>query len=417
MNPAHTINRPAWPAHDAVVRPWRQRQRGGTRADRIFAEVVAYVPPTIADLPVAAPPELVLLGEEALVAAARSDARGRGRSAALGRFMVRSESVASSKIERITPDSVALARALAGQGKSAPARSVVAAMEAIHGLLLRAGSSGRITRDDVLDAHAALMREDSDPGDRAWAGRFRAEQNWLGGSDHSPRDAVFVPPPPDLVPDLMSDLIRFANRDDVPVLIQAAIVHAQFESIHPFTDGNGRIGRALIGALLQRRGVTLHATLPVACALGAMRPRYFEALAAYRRGEIDALVRILGVAITVAADEAGVSFLRLWALPGRWRRVLGVPAESAEDRILEFLHDRTTLMLSDLVTHTGAPADTLAGVTDALETAGILREVTGRLRERIWVVADVVDELDDLERRIHARLASGAAAVPTPSGV
>ena len=81
---------------------------------------------------------------------------------------------------------------------------------------------------------------------------LRTVQNWIGGSDYSPRDALYVPPPPDTVHAYMNDLTEFANRTDIPVLIQAAIAHAQFESIHPFTDGNGRIGRALINTIFRR---------------------------------------------------------------------------------------------------------------------------------------------------------------------
>lgn len=412
MHSQKTTTPTAWPAHETVVRPWRQRQRGGTRADRVFSEVIAHVPPLIAERTVIPTPETVFAGERALVAAARSDARSRGRSAALGRFMVRCESVASSKIERIAPSTESLARAMAGQNASTEALSVVAAMEAIHTLLLRAGRSGRIALADIIDAHAALMRRDADLGDRAWAGRFRAEQNWLGGSDYSPRGAVYVPPPPDFVPELMEDLIRFVNRDDVPVLAQAAIAHAQFESIHPFTDGNGRIGRALIGALLQRRGVTLHATLPVASGLGALRAGYFDALTAYRRGETDPLTHIIVAAITVAADEAGETFSRLAALPARWRGVIDARPDTPGGRICDYVCDQTTLMISDLEALTGVHAGTRDAVVEALERAGILREVGGRRGERIWVVTDVIDELNDLESRIHAALSAGGPAYP-----
>ena len=95
-----------------------------------------------------------------------------------------------------------------------------------------------------------------DPGEVRYAGRIRDMQNWIGGSDYSPRDALYVPPPPETVEGYLDDLIRFANRNDLPVLSQAAVAHAQFESVHPFTDGNGRIGRALINAILRRRGAT-----------------------------------------------------------------------------------------------------------------------------------------------------------------
>ena len=108
------------------------------------------------------------------------------------------------------------------------------------------------------------MRDD--PGESAYAGRLRDMQNWIGGSDHSPRGALYVPPPPETVADYLADLLDYANRDDVPTLVQAAIAHAQFESIHPFTDGNGRIGRALINTVLRRRGATTRVVIPLASA-------------------------------------------------------------------------------------------------------------------------------------------------------
>ena len=114
-----------------------------------------------------------------------------------------------------------------------------------------------------------------DPQERAYAGRPREMQNWIEGSDHSPRNATYVPPPPRTVDDYMDDLLAFANRTDIGVLAQAAIAHAQFESIHPFTDGNGRIGRALINTILRKRGATRRVVVPLASAIVARRESYF----------------------------------------------------------------------------------------------------------------------------------------------
>ncbi|MEZ5380500.1 MAG: Fic family protein [Microthrixaceae bacterium] len=117
-------------------------------------------------------------------------------------------------------------------------------------------------------------------------------QNWIGGSDYTPRGAVYVPPPPETVANYMADLVEFVGRDDMPALLQAALAHAQFESIHPFTDGNGRIGRALINAVLRRRGSTTEVVVPVASGLVAHRDRYFGALTSYRGGDIAPLISL-----------------------------------------------------------------------------------------------------------------------------
>jgi len=98
---------------------------------------------------------------------------------------------------------------------------------------------------------------------------IRSEQNWIGGAASSPRDAEFVPPPPELVPDLLDDLCAFCNREDVPASVQAGIAHAQFETIHPFADGNGRVGRALIHVVLRRRALAPRYVPPVSLVLAA----------------------------------------------------------------------------------------------------------------------------------------------------
>lgn len=97
----------------------------------------------------------------------------------------------------------------------------------------------------------------------AHAGKLRTIQNWIGGSAYTPKGAAFVPPPPDRVPELMKNLVTFSNQDDLPAVAQAAIAHAQFETIHPFADGNGKTGRALTHLILRRRNLTPRIMAPV----------------------------------------------------------------------------------------------------------------------------------------------------------
>jgi len=116
----------------------------------------------------------------------------------------------------------------------------------------------------LLDFHQRLLA-----GTRldAHAGAIRQEQNWIGGSSYNPCSAAFVPPPPEYVPDLLDDLCQFCNSDDIPAVAQAAIAHAQFDTIHPFVDGNGRTGRALIHLVLRRRGLATRVLPPVSLVL------------------------------------------------------------------------------------------------------------------------------------------------------
>jgi Fic family protein len=98
-------------------------------------------------------------------------------------------------------------------------------------------------------------------------------QSWIGGGV-TPRLAQFIPPPPDDVPDLLDDLVSFTNRDDLSAITQAAIAHVQFETIHPFADGNGRVGRCLIHVILRRRGLSRRVMPPISVALAANTGRY-----------------------------------------------------------------------------------------------------------------------------------------------
>ena len=143
--------------------------------------------------------------------------------------------------------------------------------------------------DDLLAIHATLMAGD----ERARPGRLREEQNWIGGRLGNPSDAAFVPPPEDLVGPLLEDLVAFIARDDLPAVAQAAIAHAQFETIHPFIDGNGRVGRALIHVILRRRGAATRFVPPVSIVLAARPAAYVDGLTAFREGPCRRLGRLL----------------------------------------------------------------------------------------------------------------------------
>ncbi|KQP71011.1 hypothetical protein ASF40_04100 [Microbacterium sp. Leaf288] len=388
------------------MRDWRQSIRGGSREDRMLRSVAVSIPPRIAHLTYTPGPELTAAAERALVEVATTDAEARAQSRALGRFMLRTESVASSKIERISATAADYARALAGSRANSSATSMVAASAALHRLVDRAGDAGTITVEDLLAAHRTLMADDS--AEAHYAGRLRDVQNWIGGSDHSPRNALYVPPPPDLVAPLLDDLIEWADRDDVPVFAQVAIAHAQFESIHPFTDGNGRVGRALVSAILRRRGVTKTAVMPLASGLLAVRDDYFSSLTAYREGDPTTIIAIMVRAAVAAATESRTSSDALRELPAEWRSLVDATDGSATDRLLTALLDDPVMSGEDAITALGSTPATAYAALDRLTDAGVITEITGRKRDRVWAANDVIGELDDLDRRIQRRMLAPA---------
>lgn len=368
----------------------------------MLTSVEASIPPMIAQLDFIPPTSTTVEAERALLAVAQADTDAEGHSAALSRFMIRSESVASSKIERITATATDYAKALAGHRSNESATSMVAASVALHDLVASVGERGTFILEDLIAAHRALMKDD--PTEGRYAGRFRDMQNWIGGSDHSPRDALYVPPAPERVADLMDDLIIYLNRDDIPVMLQAAIGHAQFESIHAFTDGNGRIGRALVSAVLRRRGVTRNAVVPLASGLLARRDDYFEALDEYRRGAPAPLADLFARSARAAGACSRVTIERIKALPAVWTAELRPRAGSAAAALITAFYDHPVMTTAEIEGYAGGSPQQAYRAIDKLAAAGFIEELTGRKRDRVWAASELLAELDDLDRRIQAAM-------------
>lgn len=372
----------------------------------MLRHVDASVPPRIAELTYTPAQDVAALIERAVVEIVSTDSDARGNSHALGRFLLRTESAASSKIEHVSASVDDYARALAGSRANASATSMVAASAALLRMVERAGENGSIGLDDLLSAHQDLMA--SDASEAHYAGRFRDMQNWIGGSDHSPRGALFVPPPPELVPQLIEDLLAWVSRDDMPTLIQAAIAHAQFESIHPFTDGNGRIGRALISAVIRRRGVARDIVIPLASGLLAVRDEYFSALTAYRAGQVAPITQIIARSARIAAIESRASMDELSALPSEWKRLLPGRTSPVAERILDSFLDNPVMSAEEIVAASGSLTSASYSAIDRLTGAGIITEITGRKRDRVWAATDALGELEELDRRIQAAMTADA---------
>lgn len=396
----------AWPAATHEARRWHtnpdQRGPSGNRpgqADRLLTEIMVEIPATIAGLTPPLSRDAHAELEHAVAAIARIESRA-DHLAGLGELLVRSEAVASSRIERVYASLDDLARASVGADAAAGARSTIAASRALTALAASC-DQGPLTHTALLAAHHTLL--DGDLLEGQYAGVYRPVQNWIGGSDFSPRGAVHVPPPPDLVQPLMDDLIAFAARTDLPVVAHAAIVHGQFEAIHPFTDGNGRIGRALIGAVYRYRGLTATTTVPVAAAMLADTDVYFAKLATYRAGDSEPLVRYVAHCTIAAAEAALVTADRLAELPSAWHGQITARRGSAARRLVDALLTAPVLDIAGAERVTGASRPRAYDALDHLTAAGVLSEITGAARSRVWVAHDVMDALTDLEERIGLR--------------
>jgi Fic family protein len=231
----------------------------------------AVVAPEIAELAHLLPGEVLALAEDASNAIARFDAEVGTEPAPFASVLLRSESASSSMIENLTSGAKSIALAELGSDEKTNATAIVGNVAAMRAAL---DLADHLDEGAILAMHRALL-ERTEP---ATAGKWRDEQVWIGGSTYGPHTADYIAPHPDRIPAAIADLVRFTQRHDIPVLVHAAIAHAQFETTHPFPDGNGRTGRALIHAMLRAKGLTRKVTVPVSAGLLSEPRHYFDTL-------------------------------------------------------------------------------------------------------------------------------------------
>lgn len=363
-----------------------------------ISEYTASIPPSIASLSLTVSEATARACRDAAVEIALLERSFAGQVAILEPFLLRTEAIASSRIEEELTTVDQLARAEAGIPASRSARTVKGAIDAISRLADHAQDG--ITLERLLAAHVPLMA--GDPLERGSAGRLRTVQDWIGGSNRSPRGAIHVPPAPARIPDLMTDLLAFTARTDLDPVVQAALAHAQFESIHPFNDGNGRLGRALINALWRFRGLTTATAVPVASAMVADRETYFDHVNRYRSGVVEPFVVYLADCAVRSSREAAISASRLLELPALWRRDLSLRSDSTAYALLEHLPRHPIIDADDVARLTGASTARVYRALSTLEAAGVLRRLTESRRNLTWAAGEVLDEADVMLDRLRA---------------
>ena len=224
------------------------------------------------------------LADEAALELSRFDAEQGPRIASFAPVLLRSEAASSSQIENLTASAQAIFSAELGVRRSRNALEIAANTRALQAAL---GLAEDMNTESIRGMHEVLMKDQP----RHTPGRWREEPVWIGARSDSPVGADYVEPFHERVPELMEDLASFIAMDRSPALISVAVAHAQFETIHPFTDGNGRTGRALAQAMLRHRGVTRNVAVPVSAGLLADVKGYHAALDAYRSGDLEPIVR------------------------------------------------------------------------------------------------------------------------------
>jgi len=257
----------------------------------------------------------------------------------------------------------------------------------------------RLDESAVIAMHAALIAKVQPE----IAGRWRDAQVWIGGDTFGPHGAEFVPPHQDHVPGLMSDVVQFARRTDLPLLPQAAIAHAQFETIHPFPDGNGRTGRAFVHAMLRRHGLTRNVTVPVSAGLLTNTSSYFEALTAYRDGQPAPIVERFATAAFAAVANGRQLVSELRAIRSLWDDAISTRRGAAAWQLADVLVRQPVIDAATAARELDVTPQNAQRAIAALVAAGVLDEFTGFARNRMWQAREVLDALDDFAARAGRR--------------
>lgn len=401
---------------------------GLPRKDRRSCVYDAYIPDRLFGRPLTLDADVAadVADAERAIAALDTTASALVDTEALARLLLRAESVASSKIEGLEVGGrrlmrAAAARELGEEPADVTAAEVLGNIAGMSWAVQSIAEAGTIALDHLLEVHRHLLS-----GTRlgAHAGEIRTEQNWIGGSDYNPCSAAFVPPPPELVSELLDDLIAFCNDDDLPAVAQAALAHAQFETIHPFIDGNGRTGRTLIHLVLRRRGLATRVIVPVSLILATWSRSYVEGLTGTRyRGSAtspeahagcNGWIALFASACRRAVADAAAFEHRVKELESRWREQLGaVRTNSSVDLLLRALPGAPILTVNGAADLLGRSFEATNNAIQRLVDAGILQQMKVGRRNRAFEAPDVITVFTDLERQLASPEGDTLVSPPT----
>lgn len=415
------------------TRVWQgSHDLGIDRRFRRNLEYAAYVPDPLVGRPILLPPEVAEgLGEaERRVRELNEDEPAVASLEAVARLLLRAEAVASSKIEGYEVGARRLLRAEAGHAISSSrderrdltAETVLGNIEAMRIAVGELTELPELGLDDLLKLHEALMRHTPTPEQ---GGKIRTTQNWIGRTDFGPYDADYVPPPPEYVVELLRDLVAYMNADDHPALLQAAMAHAQFEAIHPFGDGNGRVGRALIHTVLRRRGLARRFVPPISVMFKTYSRDYVRGLTAtHYLGEPDGKSAIEGTAEWLKVFTAAVSRAvtdarnfgrKIDALESDWRRQAApIRRGSAADLLVSAMVSAPVVTVATAARLINRSEVATNAAVEQLVSAGVLVPMRDVKRNRAFEAKGFVELVTLFEREMAS--AAGDTRKEPPAG-
>lgn len=379
-----------WPPIGSETLPWRRdpdeiAQIPKSRRRKILSEYEAALPLLISQRDVEIPRDLSLHLEELSAQLARFDAETKGQGFNLPALLLRSESSSSSQIEHLT--SSVRNVALAELSPSAPRNARIIAGN-VHAMKTALQTSGEVTSSSLVAIQNALMN-DKGTG-------LRTEQVWIGGTPFSPHGAQYVPPSWERVPAYLDDLCAFIERDDISPIAKASIAHAQFETIHPFIDGNGRTERTLLHLLLRNEGLLTGSTLPVSAGLLHDVETYMASLDQYHEGNLLAVISTVADALEVALVLGRQATQDVAEVLQDWRSRITERTGSAIHRLPATLVEQPVVNTSYVATSLDITPRAATNLVARAEEVGILRRIGTARRGVFYQADDLIQILEDI---------------------
>ncbi|GEC99072.1 Fic family protein [Kocuria varians] len=326
----------------------------------------------------------------------RFDAELGERVASFAPVLLRSEAASSSQIENLTASARAIFSAELGVRRSRNAEEIAANTKAMRAAL---DLANELSAEAILKMHRVLMEEQP----RHTPGEWRDEPVWIGTRSDSPRGAEYVAPRHERIPTLVQDLVEFMGETTAAPLVAVAVAHAQFETIHPFSDGNGRTGRALAQAMLRHWGVTRNVAVPVSAGLLADVSGYHSALDAYRAGDVEPIVRQFSAASRRAVANARQLVADIDRIRDEWGSMLTVRKNSNAWKLLDVLARRPVLNSATAAAELGVKQPNVYPPLRRLTEAGIVRSKNEHQLGPFWCSDEVLAAIDAFAVRAGRR--------------
>jgi Fic family protein len=326
----------------------------------------------------------------------RFDSLIKEKAITMPAILLRSESASSSQIERLTASAKNIA--IAEIGGYTKDNAIIVASN-ISAMKTAMEETSEITLESILKIHKILCSKFMPE----YAGKFREEQVWVGAKGNIPHTADFVPPHHLRVHQYMEDFIKFIERNDIHPIVLSAIAHAQFETIHPFADGNGRVGRTLIQAMLANKGIIRTATIPISAGLLANKNEYYQALNAYRAGDCLPIIRQICISASKAVNAGWETAGKVEKLRSQWLGCLGARRDSVVWKVVDYLFEQPVINAQVVSQKFGVADISARSAIETLLKAGIIKLVKEQKRNVLYFANEITDIMDNFSKSIARR--------------